>query len=70
MVDQDTLSFPSHAEEFGYDEELVVDFVVNGGVVTFEGAPPDPCTDSCADAYAWALSAFASGPWEAGGVPA
>ena len=66
LVDRDTVSFPSHAEEFGYDGVLVVDYTVSGDVVTFEVALPDPCVDSCADAYAWALSAFASGPWERG----
>jgi hypothetical protein len=70
VIDQDTLGFPSHAAEFGYDSELVVDFKVSGDVVTFKVALPDPCIDSCADAYAWALSAFASGPWERGEVPA
>jgi hypothetical protein len=69
LVDRDTVSFPSHAEEFGYDGDLVVDYTVSGDVVTFEVALPDPCVDSCADAYAWALSAFASGPWERGEVP-
>jgi hypothetical protein len=37
---------------------------LSGDVLTFEVALPEPCTDACADAYAWALSAFASGPWE------
>lgn len=69
LVDGDTVSFPSHAEEFGYDGDLVVDYTVSGDVVTFEVALPDPCVDTCADAYAWALSAFASGPWERGEVP-
>jgi hypothetical protein len=69
LVDGDTVSFPSHAEEFGYDGDLVVNYTVSGDVVTFEVALPDPCVDTCADAYAWALSAFASGPWERGEVP-
>ena len=69
LVDGDTVSFPSHAEEFGYDGDLVVDYTVSGDVVSFEVALPDPCVDTCADAYAWALSAFASGPWERGEVP-
>lgn len=69
LVDEDTVSFPSHAEEFGYDGDLVVDYTVSGDVVTFEVALPNPCVDTCADAYAWALSAFASGPWERGEVP-
>ena len=69
LVDGDTVSFPSHADEFGFDGDLVVDYTVSGDVVTFEVALPDPCVDTCADAYAWALSAFASGPWERGEVP-
>ena len=69
VVDDDTVSFPSHAAEFGYDGDLVVDYAVSGDVVTFEVAPPESCVDACADAYAWALSAFASGPWERGEVP-
>ena len=57
MVDDDTVSFPSHAAEFGYDGDLVVDYAVSGDVVTFEIALPKRCVDTCADAYAWALSA-------------
>jgi hypothetical protein len=68
-VDADTLSFPSHASEFGYAGDLVVDYAIEDGVATFDVALPDPCEDSCRDAYAWALSAFASGPWAAGEVP-
>ena len=68
-VDDDTVSFPSHATEFGYDGELVVDFSVEGDVVRFNVVLPESCVDQCADAYAWALSAFASGPWQLGGVP-
>ena len=33
LVDGDTVSFPSHAEEFGYDGDLVVDYTVSGDVV-------------------------------------
>lgn len=69
VVDGDTVSFPSHATEFGYDDELVVDYAISGDVATFTVALPPDCTDSCADAYAWALSAFASGPWARGEVP-
>ena len=69
VIDGNTVSFPSHAQEFGYDGDLVVDYTVSGDVVTFVVAPPDPCVDACADAYAWALSAFASGPWKHGEVP-
>ncbi len=69
VVDHDTVAFPSHASEFGYVGDLVVDYTVNGDVVTFEVAMPDHCAGTCADAYAWALSAFASGPWTRGEVP-
>jgi len=69
VVDDSTVSFPSHAGEFGYNGDLVVGYAIDGDVVTFDVALPDPCTGSCADAYAWALSAFASGPWERGAVP-
>ena len=68
-VDDDTVSFPSHAAEFGYGGDLTVDYAVSEDVVTFDVAPPGSCVDECADAYAWALSAFASGPWERGEVP-
>jgi hypothetical protein len=69
VVDEDTVSFPSHAAEFGYDGDLVVDYAVSGDGATFDVALPASCADKCADAYAWALSAFASGPWERGEVP-
>ena len=69
VVDGDTVSFPSHATEFGYEGALVVGYSVDGDVVVFDVVLPEPCVDACADAYAWALSAFASGPWERGEVP-
>ncbi|HJU57337.1 MAG TPA: hypothetical protein VJ774_01210 [Actinomycetota bacterium] len=69
FVDDDTVSFPSHAAEFGYDGDVVVDYEVSGDEVTFDVALPEACVDTCEDAYAWALSAFASGPWERGEVP-
>jgi hypothetical protein len=68
-VDDDTLSFPSHASEFGFDGDLTVDYEIADDVVTFTVVLPDGCADACADAYAWALSAFASGPWSSGEVP-
>jgi pimeloyl-ACP methyl ester carboxylesterase len=68
VVDGDTVSFPSHAAEFGYEGDLVVDYTVDGEAVTFDVSLPEDCVDACADAYAWALSAFASGPWERGEV--
>lgn len=69
VVDNDTVSFPSHADEFGYNGDIVVGYAVNGDVVTFDVALPEPCANTCADAYALALSAFASGPWQRGAVP-
>jgi hypothetical protein len=69
VVDDDTVSFPSHAAEFGYDGDLVVNYAVSGNVLTFEVHVPHPCDKNCATAYAWALSAFASGSWESGEVP-
>jgi hypothetical protein len=69
LVDDDTVTFPSHAEEFGYDGQIRADFTVSGDAATFEIVPPDPCDKKCENAYAWALSAFASGAWQRGEVP-
>jgi hypothetical protein len=69
VVDDDTLTFPSHATEFGYDGDILVDYMIANDVATFVVVLPEPCIDACADAHAWALSAFASGPWAAGAVP-
>jgi hypothetical protein len=69
VLDEDTVSFPSHATEFGFDGDLVVDYSIDGDVVAFDVALPAQCAGECADAYAWALSAFASGPWKRGEVP-
>jgi hypothetical protein len=69
VVDEDTVSFPSHAAEFGYDGDLVVSYAISSNTATFDVDLPEPCAEKCADAYAWALSAFASGPWERGEVP-
>jgi hypothetical protein len=63
------VAFPSHATEFGYGADLAVDYAIKDGVLTFNVALPQSCDSSCKDAYAWALSAFASGPWERGDVP-
>ncbi len=68
-VDGETVSFPSYATEFGYDGDLIVGYTLDGDVVVFDVVVPESCVDQCADAYAWALSAFASGPWERGEVP-
>jgi alpha/beta hydrolase fold len=69
VVDGDTVAFPSHASEFGYDGDLTVDYEISGDVITFDVVLPEPCEDTCKDAYAWALSAFASGPWTRGEAP-
>jgi hypothetical protein len=69
LIDLDAVIFPSHADEFGYDSDIVVHYVVNGDAARFDVALPEQCVEACADAYAWALSAFASGPWERGEVP-
>jgi hypothetical protein len=39
VVDDNTVSFPSHATEFGYDGDLVVDYSIDGDVVAFDVAP-------------------------------
>ncbi len=69
LFDVDTLSFPSHSAEFGFGGNILVDFTVDAGVATFEVIIPETCDPACQDAHAWALSAFASGPWTAGDVP-
>jgi hypothetical protein len=69
VVDGDTVAFPSHASEFGYDGDLTADYEISGDVITFDVVLPEPCEDTCKDAYAWALSAFASGPWTRGEAP-
>jgi hypothetical protein len=70
LLDDSTVTFPSHAEEFGYDGDILVHFMVDGDVATFHVMVPEQCDKKCENAYAWALSAFASGPWESGEVPA
>jgi hypothetical protein len=69
LIDSDTLSFPSHSTEFGYVGDIHVDFTIVDGVATFHVSIPDSCDAPCQDAYAWALSAFSSGPWAQGDVP-
>jgi hypothetical protein len=68
-MDANTLAFPSHATEFGYAADLLVDYAIKDGVLTFDVALPQSCEGSCSDAYAWALAAFASGPWARGDIP-
>jgi hypothetical protein len=69
LVDSDTLSFPSHSTEFGFEGDILVDFRIDSGGATFEVTIPQTCDSACQDAHAWALSAFASGAWTAGDVP-
>lgn len=70
LIDEDTLSFPSHSAEFGYDGEILVDFEVRAdGLAIFTVQVPGNCDARCQDAYGWALSAFSSGPWAPGDVP-
>ena len=64
VVDTDTLSFPSHSAEFGYDGEIRVDYAVSGDTATFNLQVPSGCEDACLLAHAWALSAFyGPDPW-------
>ena len=60
-VDNDTVSFPSHGTEFGYDGDILVDYAVNGDTAEFEVQVPPECDSSCLQAHAWALSAFFGG---------
>src|SRR5215218_2334548 len=69
VVDADTLAFPSHSSEFGYDSDILVDYRVTGDAVSFTIQYPAECTDSCLNAFAWATSAFGTNPWKAGDVP-
>lgn len=64
VVDADTVSFPSHSREFGYDGEILVDYAVSGDSATFEVQLPAECDDNCLEAHAWAFSAFfGPDPW-------
>jgi hypothetical protein len=64
VVDADTLSFPSHSTEFGYDGDILVTYTVSGDSAEFEVQVPDVCDDACSLAHAWALSAFfGPEPW-------
>ena len=60
----DTLSFASHAIEFGYDGDILVDYRVSGDSAEFEVQLSSECDDACLEAHAWALSAFfGPEPW-------
>jgi hypothetical protein len=58
VVDADTLSFPAHGQEFGYDGDILVDYTIDGTSVTFVVNVPERCDAGCRLAYGWALSAF------------
>jgi hypothetical protein len=58
VVDSDTLSFGSHAQEFGHAGDILVDYSVEGDQVTFQVKVPTPCDPACRVAYGWAMSAF------------
>jgi hypothetical protein len=63
-IDADTLTFPSHSAEFGYDGDILVDYAVSGDSATFEVQMPSACDERCLEAHAWALSAFfGPEPW-------
>lgn len=64
VLDADTVSFPSHSTEFGYDGDILVDYAVTGDSATFTVQVPAACEAACLEAHAWALSAFFGGdPW-------
>lgn len=58
LVDSSTLSFPSHAHEFGYNGDLIVGFAISGDKLTFTIQIPSSCSAECRVAYGWAMSAF------------
>jgi hypothetical protein len=60
LVAPGTLSFPSHAKDFGY--KIAVRYTLTSGKLAFRVVVPKPCTGKCRDATAWALSAFYAGP--------
>jgi len=60
LVGPGTLSFPSHAQDFGY--KITVRYGITGGKLAFRVIVPKPCAGKCRDATTWALSAFYAGP--------
>ena len=64
LVDPDTLAFPSHSAEFGYPDDILVDFAVTGDTATFTVLVPATCEGPCRMAHGWAISAFfGPEPW-------
>ena len=68
LVGPGELRFPAHATGLGYDGDIVVTYTIAEGIATFDVRVPSGCVRACGDAYFWALSAFASGPWSRAGA--
>jgi len=64
VVGDRTLTFPSHAKEFGY--RITVRYSVGGDTLSFRVRVPDPCNGPCREATGWALSAFYPGAFHRG----
>jgi hypothetical protein len=62
LVDNNTLTVPSHAREFGH--RITVDYRIEGNTLRFDVVVPDPCTGKCRGATAWAIAAFYPGRFE------
>jgi len=60
VVGPHSLSFPSHAREFGYP--IKVRYRISAGKLRFTVLVPRSCSENCQEANAWALSAFYPGP--------
>lgn len=63
VVDGGELRFPRHAADFGYDGEILVEYLIDGDIVTFDVRVPDVCDEPCGLAHFWAVSAFGTNPW-------
>lgn len=61
IIDAQTLTFPSHAQEFS--DDITVHYLVEGDTLTFDVVVPDPCTGNCPAATGWAISAFYPTPF-------
>jgi hypothetical protein len=60
IVAPHTLSFRSHAREFGY--RIRVHYRITHDKLRFRVVVPHPCRGKCPGATAWAISAFYTGP--------
>jgi hypothetical protein len=65
ILDDTTLTFPTHAKEFSGD--ITVRYRVQEDTLDFEVVAPDPCTGGCRLSTAWAISAFYPGAFERSG---